>query len=972
MLARCIAPILLLGAAVSARGQSVGLTRVGDSWRYFLGISEPSAVPGSWLGVDFDDTEWLSGRAGFSIGYGANEATGLPYLPVNYSTVYFRRTFDVEEPSKLPWLTFRIDYSDGFIAYLNGQEIARRNVAGMPGTLVPASQLSTNIHLRGNPEEFVIPGGLGSLKPGPNTLAVQVHSAYPTGTLLCFMGELLASFNRGPYLQNMSSNHVQIVWKTPLPTTTQLDYGLTPTLGTLLLDTNLVTTHVVNLNSLDPDTSYYYQASSTLEGQTAQVPMSKFHTFKPAGPVRFVAFGDGGWNSVPQYQIAEVMRKQMPDLVLEAGDIVYPQFTSALADSHLLSVYQPHMENTPYFPALGNHDLLAGVGHYLETFYLPTNSVSLTDHALALTSPEHYYSFDHGDVHFTVLFVPFLNQHKPRIGDAQYNWLVQDLASTRQPWKIAVWHVPMSSSSAHRNDDMDLNGVLDRLEIRDVFLPVLSQAGVQLVLCGHEHGYERFIPTNGVHAITTGGGGVPLYGFLALDDASAVYSSRYNCVSVEIDKDELQLRALGVNGEIFDQMVIRRGLPAVADYQAAWHTPVVEDTPLPGVEPNIPGQIFDFVGPAIPTLTGQFSNLGEVYVNNDGTNLFVGLSKLMKQKDDDVILFVGTPRFPGSPSLKEIGNGQLDPTGEGADGLDFLSNLSFTNFAPAIGCLLGHEAADGQFRSFLGTNGVFNSGQGVFFLAPGLSNVPGVKIQQFRLSPQPDVTPPGLGNAQFIELSIPLEALGIHQPGEEIQLGAVVARPIIDAKTGTRVLDTGFLGTRLAVSDSGMTTLEALKVRLAFDPDGDDDSDGLSRETELALGTDPANADSDGDRLPDGWEVAFGLNPLTNGDGDGAMGDPDNDRASNSDELASGTDPSDPTSVLRLRLEHSGRELGLVWETRPGRSYQLQSSKGALTNFVDIPNTKYEADSGISNLTFRIFVPSDREAGQYFRLRVDP
>ena len=51
-------------------------------------------------------------------------------------------------------------------------------------------------------------------------------------------------------------------------------------------------------------------------------------------------------------------------------------------------------------------------------------------------------------------------------------------------------------------------------------------------------------------------------------------------------------------------------------------------------------------------------------------------------------------------NLFPIGNGKLDATGEGADGLDFLGNLSFSNFAPSIGCILGDEYADFQARSF--------------------------------------------------------------------------------------------------------------------------------------------------------------------------------------------------------------------------------------------------------------------------------
>ncbi|HZN03340.1 MAG TPA: hypothetical protein VFD06_07100, partial [Candidatus Polarisedimenticolia bacterium] len=91
----------------------------GDAWKYLKGTAEP---PAAWNTSGFDDSAWLTGASG--IGYGDNDdATVLSDMSNTYSTVYMRRLFDVPNPAALTGLEMRVDYDDGFVAWINGVEV---------------------------------------------------------------------------------------------------------------------------------------------------------------------------------------------------------------------------------------------------------------------------------------------------------------------------------------------------------------------------------------------------------------------------------------------------------------------------------------------------------------------------------------------------------------------------------------------------------------------------------------------------------------------------------------------------------------------------------------------------------------------------------------------------------------------------------------------------------------------------------
>jgi hypothetical protein len=148
--------------------------RVGDVWRYFKGTTAP---PVGWRELGFDASGWLQGRTG--IGYGdGDDATVLEDMQqtetqAGYLTVFLRREFEVADPGLVERLILRVDFDDGFVAYLNGVEVARANVTGsQPGY----GQRASDNREAGDPVEYDLTSVKAGLRSGTNVLAVQAHN----------------------------------------------------------------------------------------------------------------------------------------------------------------------------------------------------------------------------------------------------------------------------------------------------------------------------------------------------------------------------------------------------------------------------------------------------------------------------------------------------------------------------------------------------------------------------------------------------------------------------------------------------------------------------------------------------------------------------------------------------------------------------------------------------------------------------
>ncbi len=149
----------------------------GDNWQYLVPTQEPDA---DWKNLEFDDSEWSIGASGF--GYGDNDdATILPGI----MSVFIRKSFEIADLTDIGGLILDIDYDDAFVAYINGQEVARANTSsdGSPSFNQPADNFDHEAGMYQGlaPDRFDLGGLSGVLLEGQNVLAIQIHN-HSTGS----------------------------------------------------------------------------------------------------------------------------------------------------------------------------------------------------------------------------------------------------------------------------------------------------------------------------------------------------------------------------------------------------------------------------------------------------------------------------------------------------------------------------------------------------------------------------------------------------------------------------------------------------------------------------------------------------------------------------------------------------------------------------------------------------------------------
>ena len=224
-------------------------------------------------------------------------------------------------------------------------------------------------------------------------------------------------------------------------------------------------------------------------------------------PVRFAVIGDYGLAGQNEEQVASLVQGWKPDFIISTGDNNYPRGGADTIDANIGQYYAafiapyrgrfgPGAARNRFFPALGNHDLHADRGAaHLAYFSLPGN--------------ERYYDFTAGPVHLFALDSDYSEPDGTKSNSRQARWLRSRLDASRSCWRLVYFHHPPYASS-----------VKERPRMRWPF----GAWGVDAVLSGHVHAYER-LAADGVVYFVVGLGGAESEDF---DEISPFSHERYN------------------------------------------------------------------------------------------------------------------------------------------------------------------------------------------------------------------------------------------------------------------------------------------------------------------------------------------------------------------------------------------------------------------------------------------------------------
>jgi predicted phosphodiesterase len=348
-----------------------------------------------------------------------------------------------------------------------------------------------------------------------------------------------ARLTKGPFLLGVYPDRAALMWETDSAGPCKLYYGRDGKLDKYIESVPLTNQsinkgffiHKVWLEDLEPGRFYDYRVT----GPGVEDKIYSFHTV-PAktDEVRFIVYGDSRSHPVIHRRLVEQMIEQNVDFVVHCGDLVNngdkyeqwgPQFFEPLKGL---------AESVPVYIAKGNHE---GDNGNFEKLLVPNGR-------------RNSFGFDYGPVHYFCAD----NVTKGLKDKVQLDLIIADAKASDAAWKFVTYHVPSLDFGGHRS----------AWAYPDV-LPGMSKAGVDFILTGHSHIYERFRPVappdgsggSYVTYITSGGGGASMHNVVP-NVYHAVAKEEHHFCLFDIKGNKLTMDAIDIDGRVIDHIEVTK------------------------------------------------------------------------------------------------------------------------------------------------------------------------------------------------------------------------------------------------------------------------------------------------------------------------------------------------------------------------------------------------------------------------------
>jgi len=270
-------------------------------------------------------------------------------------------------------------------------------------------------------------------------------------------------------------------------------------------------------------------AKGSNAGASASSPLKLTLPVKD-GSLRFAVIGDTGSGTEKQRQVADMMvryKQLFPfEFVLMMGDNLYGSETPKDFENKFSGVYKKLLDDKiKFYATLGNHDLPTQINY--EKFNM---------------NGKEYYRFKKGNVAFYSLNSNYMDKR-------QVKWLEDELTKDTSDWKICFFHhPPYSSAMKHGSDN----------QLREVVEPIFLKYGVNVVLTGHDHVYERIKPQKGIYYFVSGAGGQLRTGDIEKQSplTEKSFDQDMHFMLFEVVGDQLYFQAISRTGETIDSGVL--------------------------------------------------------------------------------------------------------------------------------------------------------------------------------------------------------------------------------------------------------------------------------------------------------------------------------------------------------------------------------------------------------------------------------